>query len=132
MKTLSAPVRSDLSPVVVSMLCFVRYSGGNEMATDTYLFGRSAGELQRLARQAALVEPETEELFLRSGITAGMHVLEIGSGAGDVAILAGRLVRPNGSVLGVERSAYSVGLATDRVAAAANVKVRFEVGDINS
>jgi SAM-dependent methyltransferase len=102
------------------------------MANDTYLFGRSGGELQRLAQQAALVEPETEELFLRSGIGAGMHVLEIGSGAGDVAMLAGRLVRPNGSVLGVERSANSVGLATDRVAAAANVKVRFEVGDINS
>lgn len=105
---------------------------GSSMANDTYLFGRSAGELQRLAQQAALVEPETEELFLRSGIGAGMHVLEIGSGAGDVAMLAGRLVRPNGSVLGVERSAHSVGLATDRVAAAANVKVRFEVGDINS
>jgi hypothetical protein len=64
------------------------------MATNTYLFGRSAGELQRLARQAALVEPETEELFLRSGIIAGMNVLEIGSGAGDVAMLAGRMVRP--------------------------------------
>ena len=92
------------------------------MALDTYLFGRTTGELQRLARQAALVEPETEELFLRSGITAGMHVLEIGSGAGDVAILAGRMVRPNGSVLGIERSADSAGLATQRVAAAANCK----------
>ena len=102
------------------------------MATDAYLFGRSAGELQRLARQAALVEPETEELFQRSGIIAGMHVLEIGSGAGDVAMLAGRMVRPNGSVLGIERSADSVGLATDRVAAAANINARFEVGDINS
>src|ERR1700677_2487770 len=81
------------------------------MALDTYLFGRTTGELQRLAKQAALVESETEELFLRSGITAGMHVLEIGSGAGDVAILAGRMVRPNGSVLGIERSADSAGLA---------------------
>jgi SAM-dependent methyltransferase len=102
------------------------------MALDAYLFGRSAGELQRLAKQAALVEPETEELFLRSGITAGMHVLEIGSGAGDVAILAGRMVRPQGSVLGIERSADSAGLAAQRVAAAANVNVRFEVADLNS
>src|ERR1700722_1534041 len=130
MKTLSAPVRSDLSPVVVSMLCFVRHSGGNEMATDTYLFGRSAGELQRLARQAALVELETEELFLRSRITAGMQVLEIGSGAGDVAMLAGRMVRPDGSDNGSERPADSVGLAAGRVAAAANINARFEVGDI--
>src|SRR5271154_167446 len=105
---------------------------GSRMANDTYMFGRPAGELQRLAQQAALVEPETVELFLRSGIGAGMHVLEIGSGAGDVAMLAGRLVRPDGSVLGVERSADSVAIATGRVAAAANVSVRFEVGDINA
>jgi SAM-dependent methyltransferase len=109
-----------------------RIAKGSPMALDTYLFGRSTGELQRLARQADLVEPETEELFLRSGITAGMHVLEIGSGAGDVAILAGRMVRPNGSVLGIERSADSAGLAAQRVAAAANVNARFEVADINS
>src|SRR5215217_4191242 len=102
------------------------------MASDAYMFGRSAGELQRLARQAALVEPETEELFRRSGITAGMHVLDIGSGAGDVAMMAARLVRPTGTVLGLERSADSVALATHRVAAAGNVAVHFEVADINT
>jgi SAM-dependent methyltransferase len=102
------------------------------MATDAYMFGRSAGELQRLARQAALVEPETEDLFRRSGITAGMHVLDIGSGAGDVAMMAARLVRPTGTVLGIERSADSVALATHRVAAAGNVAVHFEVADVNT
>jgi SAM-dependent methyltransferase len=102
------------------------------MTTNTYLFGRSAGELRRLAQQAALVEPETEELFQRSGITAGMHVLDVGSGAGDVAMLAGRLVRPNGTVLGIERSADSVALAASRATAAATVAVRFEEGDLNT
>ncbi|RWK47223.1 MAG: class I SAM-dependent methyltransferase [Mesorhizobium sp.] len=51
--------------------------------------------------------------------------------AGDVAMLAGRLVRPNG-ILGIEQSAESVALATKRSAAAANVDVRFEVADINT
>jgi SAM-dependent methyltransferase len=102
------------------------------MTTDSYLFGQSSGELQRLARQAALVEPETEELFRRAGITAGMHVLDIGSGAGDVTLLLGRLVRPGGSVLGIEQSADSVALATHRVAAAGNVTARFEMADLNS
>lgn len=102
------------------------------MTTDPYLFGQSSAELRRLAQQAALVEPETEELFRRSGITAGMHVLELGSGAGDVAMLAGRLVRPGGAVLGLEQSAESVALATQRVTAAANVAVRFEVCDVNT
>ena len=102
------------------------------MTNDNYMFGRSARELRRLAQQAALVEPETEELFRRAGITAGMHVLDIGSGAGDVAMLAGRLVRPTGTVHGVERSADSVALATNRAAAAANIAVRFEEGDLDT
>jgi tRNA A58 N-methylase Trm61 len=99
---------------------------------DNYLLGRTADELQRLARQAALIEPETEDLFRRGGISAGMNVLEIGSGAGDVAMLVGRLVGPQGSVLGIERSADSAALATWRAAAAGNLPIRFEVGDLDS
>ncbi|ANY82786.1 hypothetical protein BB934_31590 (plasmid) [Microvirga ossetica] len=102
------------------------------MTTDSYMFGWSTGELQRLTRQAALVEPETEDLFRRAGITAGMQVLDVGSGAGDVALLVGRLVRPGGSVLGIEQSADSAALATHRAAAAGNVPVHFEVGDLNT
>src|SRR5215213_3905925 len=102
------------------------------MTTDGYMFGRSTGEVQRLTRQAALVEPETEDLFRRAGITAGMQVLDVGSGAGDVALLVGRLVRPGGSVLGIEQSADSAALATHRAAAAGNMPVRVEVGDLNT
>jgi len=99
---------------------------------DDYLLGRTAEEFQRLARQAALIEPETEDRFRRAGISAGMNVLEIGSGAGDVAMLIGGLIEPEGSVLGIERSAQSAALATERVAAAGNLPVRFEVGDLDS
>ena len=69
----------------------------------------------------------------RLGPVVGSHtVLDIGSGAGDVAMLAGRLVRPNGMVLGIKRSAESVALATQPVTAAANVAVRFEESDLNT
>ena len=61
-----------------------------------------------------------------------MSVLEIGSGAGDVAMLVGRLIEPDGSVLGIEQSAKSAALAAGRVAAAGNLPVRFEVGDLDS
>jgi SAM-dependent methyltransferase len=61
-----------------------------------------------------------------------MRVLDVGSGAGDVAMLAGRMVRPGGSILGIERSAESVALAASRATAAANVAVRFEVSDVNT
>ena len=99
---------------------------------DDYLLGRTAEEFERLARQAALIEPETEDLFRRAGISAGMNVLEIGSGAGDVAMVVGRLVRPGGSVLGIEQSASSAASASKRVAAAGNLPVRFEVADLES
>ena len=102
------------------------------MSPNDYLLGHTTEEFRRLARQAALAEPETEGLFRTAGISAGMHVLEIGSGAGDVAILAGRLVRPNGSVLGIEQHPNSAALATERIAAIGNVSVRFEVGNLDS
>src|SRR5262245_31599788 len=102
------------------------------MSSDNYLLGRTTEEFHRLERQAALIEPETEELFRKAGISSGMNVLEIGSGAGDVAMLVGRLIRPSGSVLGIERSASSVSLASDRLATADNLTVRFEVADLDT
>jgi len=102
------------------------------MPPNDYFPGHTTEEFQRLTRQAGLAERETEELFRIAGISAGMQVLEIGSGAGDVAMLAGRLVRPNGSVLGIEQHADSAALAAERVAAVGNVNVRFEVGNLDS
>ena len=102
------------------------------MPPNDYFPGHTTEEFQRLTRQAGLAERETEELFRIAGISAGMQVLEIGSGAGDVAMLAGRLVRPNGSVLGIEQHADSAALAAERVAAVGNVSVRFEVGNLDS
>ncbi|MFO1036992.1 MAG: hypothetical protein U1E45_09115 [Geminicoccaceae bacterium] len=74
------------------------------MSTDDYMLGHAPDEMRRLARQAALAGAETEAFFRGAGITAGMHVLDIGSGAGDAALLAARLVQPNGSEHGIERS----------------------------
>src|SRR5262249_34341115 len=102
------------------------------MPPNDYFLGHTTEEFRRLTRQAGLAERETEELFRTAGISAGMQVLEIGSGAGDVAMLAGRLVRPNGSVLGIEQHPDSAALAAERVAAVDNLSVRFEVGNLES
>ena len=99
--------------------------------SETYLLGRSEPEFRRLARQAALVEHETEELFCRAGVATGMRLLEIGSGAGDVAMLAGRLVGPGGSVTGIEGSPESVAIATGRAADGCD-HVRFTVADLDT
>jgi len=67
-----------------------------------YVFERSSDEYLRLTRQAARFEPLTERLFRDAGVTRGMRVLDVGSGVGDVALLAARLVGPGGSVVGVD------------------------------
>lgn len=99
---------------------------------DHYLLGRSSRALVRLERQAALIEAETEALFRRAGIGRGDSVLEIGSGAGDVAMLLGRLVGPGVSPLGVERAADSAALAAARIAAVGDLAVQIEVADLNT
>jgi tRNA A58 N-methylase Trm61 len=58
----------------------------------TYVMGRSADETRRLHDRAKFFEPLTRHLFEDAGIRAGMRVLDIGSGAGDVSLLVGELV----------------------------------------
>jgi SAM-dependent methyltransferase len=60
-----------------------------------------------------------------------MHVIDLGSGAGDTAMLASRLVGPSGSVLGLEKSPESVALARRRVARAGITNVTFREADVN-
>ena len=100
-----------------------------ETAIQPYVLGHSEDELRRLAMQAAFWGELTEEVLRRAGIRAGMHVLDIGSGAGDVAILAARLVGPSGSVLGIDRSQDAVGRASARAAAEGLSWCGFAVGD---
>jgi 2-polyprenyl-3-methyl-5-hydroxy-6-metoxy-1,4-benzoquinol methylase len=81
---------------------------------DTYAMGHTQHELERLMFQARLLRPMTERLLRGAGIESGMRVLDVGSGAGDVALLAAELVGPSGSVTGIDRDARSVGLAEHR------------------
>src|SRR5262245_17634360 len=69
-----------------------------------YVFGHSERELERLATQARVVDPITRWFLREAGLMAGMRVLDVGSGAGDVAFLAAELVGNSGEVVGVDRS----------------------------
>jgi hypothetical protein len=64
-----------------------------------YVLGRGAEEVERLQSQAAFIQPFTDRLFRDAGIAGGMKVLDLGSGAGDLALLAARLVGQEGAVL---------------------------------
>ena len=71
--------------------------------TSPYALGSTDTEHERLIRQAVYLAPLTERLFQEAGIGPGQRVLDLGSGVGDVAMLAARLVGPSGEVVGVER-----------------------------
>ena len=74
----------------------------------------SESELERLQLQARCLEGLTRRLIRESGIRAGMRVLDLGSGPGDVAFLVAEAVGPSGSVVGVDREERSVDLARRR------------------
>jgi SAM-dependent methyltransferase len=94
-----------------------------------YALGHSERELSRLTRQAELFEPFTRQLFLEAGIVAGMHVLDVGCGSGDVSFLAAELVGPEGRITGVDRAAPAVEWATRRAQANRAGNVTFLEGD---
>lgn len=99
---------------------------------DTYALGRRSEETQRLQMQAQLLNPSTRRLFEQAGIMAGMKVLDVGSGAGDVALLVADMIGPRGTVVGVEMNPTILDTAQARVYEAGLSNVTFLVGDIES
>jgi ubiquinone/menaquinone biosynthesis C-methylase UbiE len=97
-----------------------------------YIFADRTEEQQRLERQAGLFDPLTERLFQAAGLRPGMRVLDLGSGAGDVAMLAAWLVGPDGHVVGVERDPVAVVAATARAEQARLSNVCFVQGDVQT
>ena len=96
-----------------------------------YVLGHSAEELNRLIDQARLFGELTEEVFVRAGIGAGMRILDVGCGAGDVSFLLARLVGPSGTIVGVDRSGDAVAMATARAQAMGLSQVTFSQGEID-
>jgi SAM-dependent methyltransferase len=97
-----------------------------------YVLGHSESELQRLLNQSHFYGELTEEVFKRAGIAKGMHILDVGCGAGDVSFLAASIVGPAGSVLGVDRSAESIRLACQRAESAGLSNVKFMEADLTT
>jgi len=100
------------------------------MPEPEYVLGHSQRELRRLSLQAEFWGDATLELLQRAGLAAGMRVLDLGCGPGDVTLLAARVVGPSGTVVGVDRSAEAIETARRRAAAANVTNVDFQLASI--
>src|SRR5262245_55311254 len=72
------------------------------MDDTDYALGRTDEEYERLVEQAEVLRPLTERMLRAAGIGAGMRVLDVGCGLGDVSFLVSELVGPGGSVVGID------------------------------
>jgi len=81
---------------------------------SNYVLGQSTHEYERLMLQARLLRPFTEKYFRAAGVAPGMRVLDLGSGMGDVALLAADIVGPGGRVMGLDRDAVALERARER------------------
>jgi SAM-dependent methyltransferase len=91
----------------------------------TYAMGRSTAETDRLRLQARMYAGPTRALLLQAGIAPGMRVLDVGSGAGDVAFELARIVGESGEVVGIDADPEMVAAAES-----AGSGARFAVGTL--
>src|SRR5260370_13394677 len=96
----------------------------------TYVLGHPSGEEQRLQRLGQLQYASTRHLLTQAGIVPGMKVLDVGSGAGDVALLLADLIGPTGSIVGVDIYPTVLETARARLQAAGFGRATFLAGDI--
>lgn len=92
--------------------------------------GHTDHERRRLALQAAVLNPLTEDFFVRAGITRGMNVLDLGCGIGEVARIAARLVGPAGHVTAIDLDASALEIARARAAEEGLAHVTFELVNV--
>ncbi|HEY5002242.1 MAG TPA: class I SAM-dependent methyltransferase [Ktedonobacteraceae bacterium] len=99
------------------------------MSDNTYIFELSE-EAKRLGKQAQFLAPLTQRMCEDAGIKAGMKVLDVGCGAGDVTLLLAEMVGPHGIIVGVDRNPTLLEIASARVRAAGLTNVSFVNGDL--
>ena len=98
----------------------------------TYTMGRSKEETERLIQRSRLYEDITGRLLRDAGLFTGMKVLDIGSGAGDVAFAAAELVGSEGEVVGVDMNPDILETARTRAQAAGLANVQFVAEDVQT
>lgn len=98
--------------------------------SSAYLLGHTDHERRRLALQAAVLNPLTEGFFQRAGLAPGMRVLDLGCGIGEVALIAARLVGPQGHVTAIDLDGAALEVARALAAEAGQPHITFEQANV--
>ena len=100
-------------------------------SSAAYVMGYDERERRRLALQASILNPFTEHLLRRAGISSGMHVLDIGCGVGDVSLLAARMVGRGGSVTSLDLDGRALEILRERARAEALNNIECIEGNVH-
>lgn len=96
------------------------------------VIARSREELHQPSLSARAFEPLTRSLFSEAGLEAGMRVLDVCSGAGDVAFLASEIIGAEGHVTGFDCAPAAVAYANERAAFRSLSNVEFVEADVEN
>ena len=99
-------------------------------ASSAYVMGHNDRERRRLALQASIINPFTEQLLRRAGITTGMRVLDLGCGIGEVSMIAARLVGRYGEVIGLDIDDAALAIAREQARQQGQSHVNFAHTDL--
>jgi ubiquinone/menaquinone biosynthesis C-methylase UbiE len=98
---------------------------------SAYVMGHDERERRRLALQASILNPITEHLLRRAGISAGMRVLDMGCGVGDVSLLAARIVGRSGRVTSLDFDGSALETLKERASAEALGNIECIEGNVH-
>ena len=99
---------------------------------ESYVMGHDDRERRRLSLQASILNPLSDQLLRRAGFSAGLRVLDIGCGVGELSMVAARLVGRRGSVTGIDIDKGALALAAKRAREDGLEHVDFAHGDIGT
>ena len=100
------------------------------MTNNDYVLGDSDEELRRLSLQSRLLEPATRRFLTEVGVGGGCSLLDIGTGRGDLAVMAAEMSDGSAVIVGIDSSAPAIEAAKARVERD-HLNVAFETVDID-
>jgi ubiquinone/menaquinone biosynthesis C-methylase UbiE len=90
--------------------------------------GATEHERRRLSLQGSILNSLTDRFLRQAGVSAGMRVLDLGCGVGDVSLIAARIVGPHGSVTGLDPDGAALDIAQARASEEKLFQVTFAQG----